>query len=792
MLIFGHLFIYTMKKIFILIVLITTTVYAQNNMKQVEGIILDQNNKALESVNVFFKEKPENGISTDNNGYFLLEIPEGTYHLAIRYLGYEAKDVKLDLKKNKYLVINLKEIKTELNEVVFIIKETTQKELKRKIGMSKITVKKLDEIPMIFGEKDLIKAIQILPGVHTTSEGGAGFSIHGGSIDQNLILLDGAPIYHPTHLLGFFSVFVPNAVKDLKLYKSSIPPSYGNRLSSILDVKGRTGNNEKFHFGGDIGLISAQLFAEGPIQKNKSSFLVSARRTYADLYTPYLKNVDFKKSKINFYDVNLKLNFDLSEKSNLAFSAYKGRDVYNPNAKFDMNYGNEMAAIHYKHRFSNKLRATTSLIYSLYDYNISSKDKMNDQYYDFGISLAISSKNIKQLFDYKINRNNRLNFGVDLYYHSIKPGDIENKTNPNENAIIPDRFASEIGISANHKTKIGKVLDISYGLRTSIFSSLGPGKFYKYNDLGETIDTLYANKYKPVKTYTTFAPRIAVNLNLNKTSTIKMSYDKTYQFLHYLINDVTTTPTDLWIPSGINLQPQSSDQFSLSINKTFNKDYIISLGGYYRDIQHITDYRIGTTLSLKDNIEQDLLQGKGYAYGLEFFVKKSAGKFTGSLAYTYSKTRKLFPEINEGRWYPAAEDRPHDINLSGTYKISKRAQISAMWVYYTGRPVTYPAGTYLIDEYIVVFFSHRNAERLPDYHRLDVSFTLKNKSYKTINNQQIKKKYQSYWNFSIFNAYAHNNTYMVNLKFDSNTQTIDAYKVTLFKFVPSISYHIKF
>jgi hypothetical protein len=519
---------------------------------------------------------------------------------------------------------------------------------------------------------------------------------------------------------------------------------------------------------------------------------VAARRSYADLYTPYLKNEDIKNSKINFYDLNLKLNFDLSEKSNLTFSAYKGRDVYNPNAKFDMDYGNEMAAMHFNHKYNNKLHSTTSFIYSSYDYNISSKDKMNNQYYDFGISLAISSKNIKQHFDYRINRKNKLNFGVDLYYHSIKPGDIENKTNPNENAIIPDRFASEIGIYANHQTKIGEIFNISYGLRSSIFSSLGPGKFYKYNQLGETTDTLYAEKYKAVKTYYTFAPRVAVNINLNKSSNIKMSYDKTYQFLHYLINDVTTTPTDLWMPSGINLEPQSSDQFNMSFNKTFGKNFIISLGGYYRDIQHITDYRIGTTLSLKDNIEQDLLQGKGYAYGLEFFVKKSAGKFTGSFAYTYSKTRKQFPEINEGNWYPAAEDRPHDINLTGTYKISKRAQLSAMWVYYTGRPITYPAGTYLINDYIVVFFSHRNANRLPDYHRLDLSFTLKNKDYKVIDNQKIKKKYQSYWNFSIYNAYAHDNTYMVNFKFNDDTQTIDAYKVTLFKFVPSISYHIKF
>lgn len=789
---FEHNYImYTMKKIILLFFFFTNVIYAQQD-RQIEGLILDQNNQPLESVNIFFKEQPKNGISSNQNGYFLLENKEGYYHLSIRYLGYQSKDIPVHLDKNKYLIINLKETTTNINEVIITVKQTTKKELKKLIGYHKITLKNLDKVPMIFGEKDLLKAIQILPGVNTSSEAGAGFSIHGGSIDQNLILLDGAPIYHPTHLLGFFSVFVPNAVQDLKLYKSAIPPSYGNRLSSILDVTGRKGNNKTLHYGGDIGLISAQAFVEGPIKKNKSSFLVTARRTYADLYTPYLKDEDIKNSKVNFYDLTAKFDFILSQKTEVSFSAYKGRDVYNPNNKFDMDYGNEMASIHLKHQFSSKLRSTTSFIYSLYDYNITSKDKMNDQYYDFGISLAISSKNVKQDFKYYINRKNKLNFGADLYYHSIKPGDVQNKTNPNENAIIPDRFASEIDFYANHQTKIGKALNISYGLRASIFSSLGPGKFYKYNELGETTDTLYADKYKPVKTYYTFAPRIAMNINVNKSTTVKMSYDKTYQFLHYLISDVTTTPTDLWMPSGINLKPQSSNQYNLSFNKTMGDKYIISIGGYYRDIQHITDYRIGTTLSLKDNIEQDLLQGEGYAYGLEFFLQKTLGKFTASLAYTYSKTRKHFPEINEGKWYPAAEDRPHDINISGSYKLSKRAQFSAMWVYYTGRPITYPAGTYLLNVYPIIFFSHRNANRLPDYHRLDLSFTLKNKPFKMVDNKMVKKKYESYWNFSIYNAYAHDNTFMVNYKFNDDTQSIDAYKVTLFKFVPSISYHIKF
>jgi len=310
--------------------------------------------------------------------------------------------------------------------------------------------------------------------------------------------------------------------------------------------------------------------------------------------------------------------------------------------------------------------------------------------------------------------------------------------------------------------------------------------------LGETTDTLQTGKNEAVKTFYKYAPRIAVNWRLHKNTSIKLSYDKTYQFLHYLINDATTTPTDLWLPSGINLEPQSSDQYSMAFDQAIGKKYFLSIGGYYRDIHNITDYKIGTTLSLSPYIESDLTQGKGRAYGLEFLLKKSVGKFTGSLAYTYSKTEKIFDEINEGKWYPAAEDHPHDLSILGTYKLNDRASFSALFTYYSGRPITLPAGTYLIATHVVLYFSHRNANRLPDYQRLDLSFTLKNKKYKWVGGEKIKKKFQSYWNFSIYNVYAYDNTFMLKYKYDEEAETIDAYKVTLFKFVPSISYHFKF
>ena len=781
------------KYLFISLFFLTNIHFFAQEKFPVKGVVLDEHNKGLDAVNIFLKDQPDLGVATDDKGYFEIELPQGKQSLIISYLGYAQQEIPLDINKYKYLIVQLKPVSEQLNEIVFNVRETNKKELAKFIGLTQLKIKKIEKIPMLLGERDVLKAVQLLPGVKGTSEGSAGFSVHGGSNDQNLILLDGAPVYHPSHLLGFFSVFTPDIIQDLQLYKSSIPASYGNRLSSILDVNTRTGNKEEFHFGSGAGLIAAQAFAEGPIAKDKASFLLSARRTYADLYVPLLNIEDVEDAKINFHDLNLKLDFDLSAKTNLQLSTYTGRDTYEPDPYFLMNYGNTVGSIHLKHRFGEKLQSTTSAIYSKYDYDISLEENVDHTDYVFDISLAIESKNLKQNFDYQINKKNKINFGVDTYYHTIKPGDLKNNISGVENAEFPDRHAREIDFYAQHQTKLGKKIQISYGLRSSIFDRLGGDEtFYKFNELGETVDTLYADKNQSIKTFVEWAPRVAVNWLVTKNTSLKISYDKTYQFLHYLINDATTTPTDLWLPSGINLKPQSSDSYSLEFNRSIGKKYFLSLGGYYRDIQNITDYKIGTTLSLSSYIERDLVQGIGRAYGLEFMLKKDTGKFTGSLAYTYSKTEKKFPVINEGNWFPSAVDHPHDISILGSYKLSDRSQFSALWVFYNGRPITYPAGTYLVDTHVVLFFSHRNANRLPDYHRLDLSYSLQNKKYKWVGGEKIKKKYQSYWNFSIYNVYAHDNTFMVKFKYDEETEKIDAYRVTLFKFVPSISYHFKF
>ena len=781
-------------KRFLFIALLFSAYLAQSQEKfHLQGIIFNENKQPLSGVNIYLKSDLNKGVSTDEKGWFDLVLPSGKHTILINYMGYQKQAYTFDLKKDKYLEIKLKPQNNQLNEVVFEIKETNKKALKKYIGQHKISIKKMTQLPMLLGEKDVLKAVQILPGVKATSEGSAGFSVHGGSIDQNLILLDGAPIYHPSHLLGFFSVFIPDMIQDLQLYKSSIPATYGNRLSSILKVNTRIGNVEKYHFGGSIGMISSQLFAEGPIQKQQSSFLIAARQSYADIWLPLFDFEDLNDAESNFYDLNLKLYFKLSQKSNLQINAYNGRDYFSPYPHFKMNYGNRIGSLTFSHFYNATFTSKTSLSTSKYDYEISLKDNIDHQDYNFAISLAIETQNLKQNFTYQPNLKNRFDFGFDTYYHTIKPGNLKNNISGQAvNNDFPDRHAGELDFFLQHLVKIGKKINLSYGMRTSIFARLGKETFYRFNELGETIDTLYAGKYESVKTFYKWAPRIAINWQVVPKTAIKLSYDKTYQFLHYLINDATTTPTDLWLPSGINLKPQSSDSYSFEISQSIGKKYYMSIGSYYRDLQHITDYKIGTSLSLSPMIESDLLQGKGRAYGIEFLFKKEIGKLTGFLAYTYSKTEKIYPEINEGKWYPAAVDHPNDITALLSYKLSDRAQISAMWVYYNGRPITFPAGTYQIDVHDILYFSHRNANRLPDYHRLDVSFTLKNKKYKYINGKAIKKKIESYWNFSIYNAYMQDNTYMVRFKYDEPTETIDAYKITLFKIVPSISYHFKF
>ncbi len=756
----------------------------------VGGLVLNEKEQGLPGVNIYLKTDIHKGVSTDDTGYFEMSLAQGKYTLIVSYLGYQKQEISVDLQKNKYLLIKMQPDENNLSELVITVKETPKKELQKIIGLTKLKMTDIKNVPMLFGELDVLKAVQVLPGVKSVGEGSAGFSVNGGSKDQNLILLDGAPVYHPSHILGFFSVFTPDIINNLKLYKSSIPARFGNRLSSILEVNTRTGDKQSFHYGGGVGIIASQLYAEGPLKKDKSAFIISARKSYGDMWLPLLNIDAVKDVKAGFYDINLKMNFDVSENSSLSVSAYNGRDNYHPDANFLMDYGNTVGGVYFKHRFNQKLRAKTSLIYSKYNYQINIKDNVDHDDYDFDIGLSIESPNFKQDFNYFLNSKHQFNFGIDAYLHSVKPGKIKNARQETQMIKYPDRMASELDFYVQHRIKFNEKWRLTYGIRQSNFSQLGSGTFHKYNELGEIIDTITAGKFKAAKTYGKWAPHLAINWKPATKSAVKLSYDRTYQFLHYLINDAaTTTPTDLWLPSSVNLKPQQSDAYSLEYNQIIGDKYFFSVGSYYRDMQNITDYKIGTTLSLADNIESDLLQQKGKAYGIEFLIKKTKGKLTGSLAYTYSKSEKIHPEINEGKWYPAVVDRPHDINLLLDYKINKRLEVSTMWQYYTGRPITYPAGTYLMGDHVILFFSHRNANRLPDYHRMDLSVTWYNKNF---NADTDKRHWQSYWNFSIYNVYAHDNAFMMKFKYDENTEKISAYQVTLFKIVPAISYHFKF
>ncbi len=759
---------------------------------QIQGIITDENNQPIENVAIYPEAQQEKGTVSDDKGYFELVLPQGNYYLLFQYLGFKPKRIALKLNKNKYLKINLQETNTLLNTIELKVNLTTKKELAKFIGNEKISIKTINNLPVLLGEKDVLKAVQILPGVSGVQEGSTAFSVHGGTADQNLILLDGAPVFHPSHLFGFFSVFIPEAIQNLNFYKNSIPVSYGSRLSSILDVQTKKTDNINYHYGGGVGVIFAHAFAEGPLVKNKLAFLVSARRTYTDLFTPYLPFDEIKNIKANFYDANFRLDYQINSKSSAFISAYKGRDHFVPDSDYFMNWGNEVFSAGYQNKINDKWKTKTLLNWSNYNYGFNINAQIINQNYHFAIGASIINRNFKQNFDYQWNSKNKVNFGLDFNYFTIKPENIQNNTDEGNLHDQITRNAAESALFIGHQFKPGKRFKIIYGLRASLFSRLGPETFYKFNRYGEITDTLTSGNFESVKNYFKWAPRVSVNYQLAKDFNIKASYDKTYQFLHFLYNDATTMPTDLWIPSGINLKPQESNQWNLELAKAIGQKYYFSVGGYYRNMQHIIDYRIGTLLSLSSHIESDLLQGTGKAYGLEILLKKSTGKLTSTLSYTYSRTLKKFSEINEGLWYPSVVDHPHDFNWLIQYHINNRSSLTAHWIYYSGRPITLPAGTYELNGEVILFFSHRNANRIPDYHRLDVSYTLKNKKYKIINGKKIPKKYHSSWNFSIYNVYAHNNTYLIKFKYDDQAHKINTYQVNLFKFIPSISYYIEF
>jgi hypothetical protein len=647
------------------------------------------------------------------------------------------------------------------------------------MGLQKLDTKEIKSIPVLFGEKDVLKTIQLLPGIKSAGEGNSGFNVRGGASDQNLILLDEATVYNASHLMGFFSVFNSDAIKDMSVYKGNEPAEYGGRLSSVVDIKMKNGNDKEYSVNGGIGLISSRLAVEGPIVKDKGSFIVSARRTYADLFLKLSKDTTLNQAKLYFYDINTKANYRINDKNRIFLSGYFGKDVLGLGNTFGINWGNITGTLRWNHLISDRLFSNTSLIFSNYDYkiNIDSGTEMN-------IISRIQDYCLKQDFQLYSRSNNTLKFGFSSVYHKIIPGAITASEYISMKSLT-NKYAWENSLYISHQYKLSGKISFEYGLRLNAFSLLGPGNFYSYNTEGYTTDTAVYSSGQFVKTYINIEPRATINYVIDPQNSVKASYARNVQNLHLLSNSTSGNPTDLWIPSSNNVKPEIADQVSLGYYRNFNdNNYEFSIETYYKSLQNQIDYKDGAELDFNENVESQILFGDGRAYGLELFLKKKYGKFNGWISYTLSRTERKFSEINSGNYFPAKQDRTHDISIVGIYELSKRWTLSATWVYNTGNAVTFPTGKYEIDGKTMFYYSDRNANRMPAYHRLDIGATW------------IKKKtdkFESSWTFSLYNAYGHDNPYTITFRdSESDPTKTEAVQTTLFKFIPSFTYNFKF
>ncbi len=715
---------------------------------------------------------------SNNYGFYSITLPAGTTTVTASVDGYreisEEINISSDLSRNFSLADLAIDAAIAIEEVV-ITSSQINKTNQSLMGVERLNVNLANKLPVILGEKDILKTMQLLPGVKAGGDGQSGFSVRGGNLDQNLILLDDAPVYNASHLLGFFSTFNSDAIKDVTMYKGSAPAQFGGRISSVVDVRMKEGNNRQFGVSGGIGLIASRLNVEGPIQKEKSSFLISGRRTYLDLFLTL--SDEFKGNKLYFYDLNTKVNYKFSDKSQLFLSGYFGRDVLGLQNVFGLNWGNATTTARYNHVINDRLFSNTILAYSNFDFvvEINKDDPQNA----FDIISRIEDVSIKQEFDYFQNDRNSWKFGLSAIHHSNNPGQIAgNNILPFENK----RKGIESAIFAANDWKATDDLKINYGLRLIAFYVLGGNaEFYEFDENNELLSA--ERRTGLVKSYYNLEPRLSANYKLDDVSSAKFAYARNTQHLHLISNSVTTSPADRWVMNSNNIKPQIGDQFSLGyVRNLKNGMYELSAETYFKAMQNQIDYRDNS--DDRDLIlERQLLYGKGRAYGVEFLAKKNKGKLTGWLGYTISKSERKIDGVNNNEWYDLRYDRTHDFTVVGMYDLSPRLALSAVWTYQTGNAVTLPVGVYELNNETAYYYTGRNEYRMPAYHRLDLGAT-----WQMPNRRKLKSELA----FSLYNAYGRQNPYLIRFSKEDNSDRVIAEQTALFRFVPSISYNFKF
>ena len=749
----------------------------------ISGSVKDAS-KGEELINATVKVKGQNlGAFSNEYGFYSLTIPEGKYTLVITAMGYLSKEQEIDLKQNLRIDFQLEtEGKVQQIEEVKVSGIKQDANVKDPVmGVERLDPKEIAKIPVLLGEKDIIKTMQLLPGVKSAGDGNSGYFVRGGGADQNLILLDEAPVYNASHLLGFFSTFNSDAIKDAVLYKGNQPANFGGRLSSVLDIKMNEGNSKRFNVSGGLGLISSRLNVEGPIVKDKSSFLITGRRTYADLFLKASEK--FKENTLYFYDLNAKFNYRLSKKDRLYLSGYFGRDVLGVGNTFGIDWGNATGTLRWNRIVNDKLFSNTSFIYSAYDYKIS----ISSGVVDFDVVSRIQDFNLKQEFQYFANTRNKIRFGANVIHHTITPGQIKANSDAGVNTTeIEPSKAIESAFFINNDWSLSEKLTINYGVRLSGFSLLGNGaNVYSYDADGKVTDTAVYAQNELYKTYWNLEPRVSLSWAYSKTASFKAAYSRNAQNIHVVSNSTSASPTDVWLATTLNTKPELSDQFAVGWFKNFKENkYEFNVETYYKLLNNQIDYRNGANTTANDLLEGELLYGIGRAYGIELILKKKQGRFTGWFGYTLSKTERKVEGINDFEWYNAKQDRTHDLSIVGIYDITPKVSVSALFVFYTGNAVTFPSGKYEMNGETQFSFTERNASRMPDYHRLDLGVTWYRKN---------TEKYESSWNFSVYNSYGRQNAYSISFR-ESETEPgkTEAVQVSLFRWIPAITYNFKF
>ncbi|NDV80278.1 TonB-dependent receptor [Dysgonomonas sp. 511] len=765
----------------ILFLLLATTANAQKNYVIRGKITNAENNDVLIGASAGVKELPQYGSFSDANGNYALTLPQGEYSFIIKLLGYNTKQVKIKLDKDQTLNIELSPDAVSLNEVEISAKRTDENVTSVQSGVDKLEVETTNKIPVLLGERDILKTIQLLPGVQTAGEGNTGFYVRGGSNDQNLILLDNAAVYNPSHLFGFFSTFNSDAVSDMTIYKGSMPAQYGGRLSSTLDISMRDGDLKDYHLTGGIGLISSRLTFEGPLQKERSSFILSARRTYADALAHLVGVEQIKDSKLYFYDLNAKLSYVLSDKDKLTFTAYYGKDKLGLTDIAMIDWGNTIGSLKWNHIFDAKKASATTLSYTDYTYNVSV-----DMTTGINIKSHIRDYNLNQEFSFYPNNRNAIKLGFSSMYHQVVPGDLTSK-DPSRLEVTPyqRRNSWENAVFASNSMKLSDRFEVSYGLRLSSFSVLGGSDYYKLDENRNVTDTISTKSGKFVKTYWNLEPRLSAAFRLNETSSLKAAYSRTSQHMHLLSTSNMASPTDRWLTNTDYIKPEVANQVSLGYFRNFdNNMFEFSAEVYYKDLSNQIDFKDGADLYGKELIETELLFGKGRAYGLELFLKKKFGRFNGWIGYTLSRSERQIDGINGGKWYAANQDRRHDLSVVGIYDLSRKWTLSATWVYASGNPMTFPTGKYMVDGHTVYYYDGRNQYRAPAYHRLDLG---------AICTLKKTKRYTSELAFGLYNTYARKNPYMFEFRQDKNNGfKSESVMIYLFSVIPSVSWNFKF